>query len=204
MGWVVWGYLAGVAVCCLRLVGMWAGMAGVKRGAADAALQEWARELAVRMGIGVVRVVESARVEVPVVVGILRPVVVVPMMAVTGLSEGELRALLAHEMAHIRRWDPVVNAVQCVVEAMLFYHPAVWWISRVIREERECCCDDVAAAVVGDRATYAGALAAMEGLRGVRGRLAIGARTGGLAGRVERLLGRRRELQGGRGWAVVT
>ena len=76
-----------------------------------------------------------------------------------------MEAILAHELAHIRRHDYPVNLVQCVIETLMFHHPATWWISRVIRREREQCCDDIAVLACRDRFVYARALAAMEGLR---------------------------------------
>ena len=115
-----------------------------------------------------VALLESARVEVPMVVGWLRPAILVPVAALSGLTALELEAILAHELAHIRRHDYLVNLLQCVVEALMFYHPATWWISRVIRREREHCCDDMAVAACRDRLVYARALAAMEGLASPR------------------------------------
>ena len=89
----------------------------------------------------------SALVQVPTVVGWLRPVVLVPVGALGGLPAEHLEALLLHELAHIRRHDYLVNILQSVAEALLFYHPAVWWVSGHIRAERELCCDDVAVSV---------------------------------------------------------
>ena len=78
------------------------------------------------------------------VVGWLRPVILLPASALTGLAPSQLEAVIAHELAHIRRHDYLVNLFQTTVETLLFYHPASWWISRQIRAEREHCCDDVA------------------------------------------------------------
>jgi beta-lactamase regulating signal transducer with metallopeptidase domain len=86
----------------------------------------------------------SHRVAVPIVVGSLRPLILIPTALLAGVSPVEMEALLAHELAHIRRWDDVINLAQCAVETLLFYHPAVWWISRVARQDRELCCDDLA------------------------------------------------------------
>ncbi len=95
-----------------------------------------------------VRIAESVRVAAPMVVGILRPVILIPMTALTGLTPRQFAMILAHELAHIRRHDYLVNLLQTVVETLFFYHPAVWWLSRQIRNERENCCDDVAMATV--------------------------------------------------------
>ena len=106
-----------------------------------------------------VRLLVSSLVQAPAVVGWLRPVVLVPVGALAGLPAEQIEALLVHELAHIRRHDYLVNVLQSVVEALLFYHPAVWWVSGHIRTEREQCCDDVAVSVSGDVLTYARALA---------------------------------------------
>ncbi|HET9216333.1 MAG TPA: M56 family metallopeptidase, partial [Terriglobia bacterium] len=102
-------------------------------------------------------------------------------------------ALLAHELAHIRRHDYLVNILQMVVETLLFYHPAVWWISGRIRHERELCCDDIAVAACGNAVAYARALTQLEKLRAVGPSLAMGSAGGGLYRRVQRLLGCRGE-----------
>ena len=77
------------------------------------------------------------------------------MSALAGLPPHQLEAILAHELAHIRRHDYLVNLLQTLVETLLFYHPAVWWLSRRIRAERENCCDDLAVSLCGDPYTYA-------------------------------------------------
>ena len=89
---------------------------------------------------------------------------------------------------HIRRADYLVNVIQCGIEILLFYHPAVWWISRQIRIEREHCCDDLAAEAVGDPVSYAAALVALEALRAGRPALAMAADGGDLLARIRRLV----------------
>ena len=89
------------------------------------------------------------RVSVPVVVGIVKPMILLPPALLCGLDPHQLPAILSHEMAHIRRYDLVVNLLQRIVEAFLFFHPVTWWVSRRIRIERENCCDDLAAADCG-------------------------------------------------------
>ena len=100
------------------------------------------------------------------VIGWLRPVILLPTSALTGLSPSHLEAILLHELAHIRRLDYLINLLQTIVETLLFYHSAVWWVSRRIRIERENCCDDVAVSVLGGSRDYATALARMEGTAG--------------------------------------
>ena len=98
-----------------------------------------------------------------------------PVGLLAGLPAGQVEAILLHELAHIRRHDYLVNLMQIVVEGLVFYHPAVWWISGVIRGERENCCDDLVVATQGDALAYAAALTALEqtpwgGARGRAGR----------------------------------
>jgi beta-lactamase regulating signal transducer with metallopeptidase domain len=100
-----------------------------------------------------VEIVQSKLVEVPAVIGYLRPLILLPLSAVNGLTVQQLEALLAHELAHISRHDYLVNLLQNIVETLLFYHPAVWWVSRKIRYGRENCCDDITVSVSKDRAT---------------------------------------------------
>jgi beta-lactamase regulating signal transducer with metallopeptidase domain len=146
-------------------------------------------EMQHRLGVTrAIRYCESLYLDAPAVVGWFRPVVLLPASALTGLSELQMRAVIAHELAHIRRFDSFVNLFQVAVETLLFYHPAVWWVSKRIRAERENCCDDVALAVCGHPAEYARALAKMEEQRAVPS-FAMAANRGPLASRVARLLG---------------
>lgn len=189
--WIVAVWLGGVLVLSLRLLGAWLQLR--RLGTRDTApvpvwLAERSSALLRRLDIGrPVRLVLSVRIAVPSVTGWLKPVVLFPIGALTGLTPVQIEAILAHELAHIRRHDALVNAVQTVVETLLFYHPAVWWLSRQIREERERSCDDVAVALCGDARTYAGALLGLETLRGSRAALALAADGGSLLGRVRRL-----------------
>lgn len=113
-----------------------------------------------------VRLYISAIVEVPTVIGWFSPYILLQISVVTGLGEAELEVVLAHELSHIRRYDYLINLLQNAVEMLLFCHPAVWWVSRRIREEREHCCDDLSVAACGDVMIYVGALARLEELRG--------------------------------------
>src|SRR5256886_4183309 len=134
------------------------------------------------------RVLESALVQVPAVIGWLRPVILVPASALTGLTPLQLDALLAHELAHVRRHDYVVRVLQSVIETLLFYHPAVWWVSRRVGEEREHCCDDLVVAVCGDAHVYAQALVGMEQLRRTGPAFVLTAARGSLVHRIRRLV----------------
>ena len=155
----------------------------------SAALLALCREMQNRLGVTrAIRYCESLHLDAPAVVGWFRPVVLLPISALTGLTELQLRAVIAHELAHIRRLDAFFNLFQVAAETLLFYHPAVWWLSKRIRAERENCCDDVALAVCGNPAEYARALALMEEWR-VAPSFAMAANRGPLASRVTRLLG---------------
>jgi HEAT repeat protein/beta-lactamase regulating signal transducer with metallopeptidase domain len=190
--WLVTVWALGVILLSLRLFGGWwrarrLRMTGVAPApvACLAAVTRLAARLDVRR---VVRVLESHRIETPMAMGWLRPVVLLPASALTGLSPDQLDAILAHELAHIRRHDYAVNLAQSVVETVLFYHPAVWWVSRQVRQEREHCCDDLAVAVCGDREGYARALVGMEQLRHHLPLPVVHANGGSLVMRIRRLL----------------
>lgn len=129
----------------------------------------------------------------PSVVGWWRPAILLPAATLAGLTPEQLEAVLAHELAHIRRHDYAVNLLQGVVETLLFYHPAVWWVSRRIREERELCCDDLAIACGHDAVCYARALTELEKMRATSisfgPAIAITGQGGPLMYRIQRLLG---------------
>ena len=191
--WVFGLWLAGVAALSVYHLGGWRLTRSLRhRGSRPVSgeLETRLRELARRMGVArAVALLESSAVPVPAVIGWLRPVILVPASALAGLSPQQLEAILAHELAHVRRHDYLVNLLQTMVETLLFYHPAVWWVSTQVRRERENCCDDLAVAVCGDRLGYARALADLEGLRGPSPRLAMAADGGSLVDRVRRLVG---------------
>jgi GWxTD domain-containing protein len=151
-------------------------------------LQERMRLLAQKMRVSKPLVLlESCLTDVPVVIGYFRPVVLLPLGLVTGLRPEQVEAILIHELAHIRRHDYFVNLLQSCVEGLLFYHPAVWWVSHVIRTERENCCDDGVVAMQGDAHGYAEALVSLEEKRWPR-EIALAANGGRLVNRVSRLL----------------
>lgn len=144
---------------------------------------QWAMELE-----RVVRYCESIDIGAPAVVGWFRPIIMLPVNAITGLSDAQLRAVIAHELAHIKRFDAFVNLFQVAAESLLFYHPAVWWLSKRIRAERENCCDDAAIAACGSPVEYARALTQMEEWR-TAPKFALAANSHPLAARIKRLLG---------------
>jgi TonB family protein len=144
-----------------------------------------AHRLARQLGAKRVRFRASARVASALVFGWLKPVVVLPAAALGRLTEAEIEALLAHELAHVIRGDFLVNLLQTIAECVLFYHPLVWWVSARMREERELCCDDIAVAVCRDEVLYSRALLRLEELRMEPALAATGGR---LAHRIRRLL----------------
>jgi uncharacterized protein (TIGR03435 family) len=196
LSWVVIVWLAGAMVFWIRLAAGWVVTSRLRSIAVRRAPPEWRerfQELGAQIGISrPVQLLVSALVGVPMAVGWLRPMVLLPVGALGGLPGEHLEALLLHELAHIRRHDYLMNLVQSVAESLLFYHPAVWWVSGQIRAEREHCCDDLAVAIQGDALTYARALTQLESYRPAHLGAAMGATGGSLADRIARLLGRSR------------
>jgi beta-lactamase regulating signal transducer with metallopeptidase domain len=191
--WVVNLWIAGVAVFSLRTAG---GLLIVERLRLSKAhpvaprLLETCVDIQRRIGIKrAIRFCQCNGLDVPAVVGWFRPVVLLPMTVLTGLSEAQLEAVLAHELAHIKRADYLVNLLQIGAETVLFYHPAVWWLSHRIRVERENCCDDMAVRLCGNVVDYARALTYMEGGRTAPS-VALALSGSPLKLRVLRLLGR--------------
>jgi uncharacterized protein (TIGR03435 family) len=196
-GWVACIWFAGVMALSMQMAGGWIRAQRLRTRLTKAASGVWTNRLEIlrrRMEISrPVRLYMSALAEVPTVVGWLRPYVLLPVSAITGLDEDQWAAILAHELAHIRRHDYLINLLQTAVETILFYHPAVWWVSHRIREEREHCCDDLAVAACGNAVFYAGALARLEELRGVNDKPALAATGGDLLARVRRLTANNRK-----------
>jgi len=190
--WIVVAWLAGVVILSIRLVSGWLvtrRLSTVGTRPVPHACRVALARLVVRLRVTrPVRVLESAVIQVPAVIGWLRPVVLLPASALTGLTPLQLDALLAHELAHVRRYDYLVNLLQSAIETLLFYHPAVWWVSRRVRDEREHCCDDLAVAVCGDAHCYATALLGMERLRNPVPAFSMAAAGGSLVERVRRLM----------------
>ncbi len=165
-------------------------MRSVATQAASIELRMLFHDLKHRLGMTIpVRLAISSLVQVPTVIGWLRPVVLIPMGCLTGLSPIQIEAILAHELAHIQRHDYLVSVLQSLVEAVLFYHPAVWWVSRQVRKEREDCCDDMAVRTSGDSLAYAKALSHLEERRSSYPVVSLGANGSALVMRIRRLLG---------------
>ena len=203
LAWIVAGWSIGVVLCSLRPLLGWHMLRRLRREGVSpptdevlAAVQRVSQRLGLRRAV---QVLQSTLAQVPVVVGYLRPVILLPTSVMTGIPVAQLEAILAHELAHVRRHDFVINLLQTLVETIFFYHPAVWWLSRQVRVEREHCCDDLVVALLGNRIEYGRALVAIEELRGQTpptppyqggdGVLALGAADGSLLSRVRRIVG---------------
>jgi len=186
-------WLIGVLMFSLRLLTGWLYTQRLKKRGTRPLVERWQqvlRRLCDQLRITrPVRLCESVWVQVPTAIGWLRPVILLPASALTGLTAQQLEAIIAHELAHIRRYDYLVNLLQAVIETLFFYHPAVWWVSRRIRQEREHCCDDLAVGVCGDALVYARALIEMEQLRAATPQLAVAVNGGSLMNRIHRLVG---------------
>jgi beta-lactamase regulating signal transducer with metallopeptidase domain len=113
-----------------------------------------------------VKLLQSNRIETPIVAGWLKPLIIVPTSVFLQMNPQQLETILAHELIHIRRYDNLVNFAQSSIEILFFYHPCVWWISAVIRREREFACDDAVTAMFENpHIVYASALANLEEIR---------------------------------------
>jgi GWxTD domain-containing protein len=205
--WIVPSWLLGAALFSLRSLTAWLAAMRLKRSGVCAAAEIWQRK-AVELGERIrlsrpVALLESCLTDVPVVVGFLRPTILVPAALFTGFPPDQLEFILIHELAHIRRCDYLVNLLQSIVEDALFYHPAVWWVSSVIRAERENCCDDTVVAETHDARGFAEALASLEQDRWAAQEAVLAVNGGHLMNRIRRLLeGRDRPRLGFAPWAA--
>lgn len=194
--WLAQGWIAGVGILALRLAFGLMIVEYLRRRnlvVLPEVLVQRFEALQQRLGLTrLIRYRECALVSAPAVVGFFRPIVLVPMRALTGLSPEQLEAVIAHELGHVKRYDVAVNFVQVIAETLFFFHPAVWWLNRRIRADREDCCDDIALELTRGMADgklgYARALATMASWRDTP-RFAMAATGGALSARVARLLG---------------
>jgi beta-lactamase regulating signal transducer with metallopeptidase domain len=161
---LVEAWMAGVALMLMRLVVLVVGAGGLRRSCqppADAQMLALIEQL--REGMGIrrrIHILVGERLSTPGVIGCFWPTLLLPVSMVSGIPAEDLQAILVHELAHIRRYDYLVNFFQMVVEALLFFNPAVWWISRQVRIEREACCDAAGVLWTGQRTRYAEVLVA--------------------------------------------
>jgi beta-lactamase regulating signal transducer with metallopeptidase domain len=190
--WALPVWSAGVMIFAVRLFWSCQHVARLRRESdpAGTSLAGTVSHLTRRMNITrPLRVVLSRLIDAPSVVGWLRPVILIPFASLMNLSPSQLEAVLAHELAHVQRNDYLVNLLQSVAEMLLFYQPAIWWVSSLIRKERELCCDEAAVGICGDPLVYARALTQLERLRVIKPELAVGSTSGSLMYRIQRLTG---------------
>lgn len=190
LAWVVAGWAACAGALGLRMA---LGLVWINRAArTERTDAHWnARLTAMAAQCGIARSVRLRVVEAlasPVTAGWWRPVVLVPAALLAGMPPQLLEALLAHELAHVRRHDYLVNLAQSVIEMVLFYHPVVWWLSHRIRVERELIADDIAARQLGEPRRLALALSELERLQFSTHHLAQAANGGDLMTRIKRLV----------------
>jgi len=205
--WLVEAWLFGVALFSLRSAG---GFFLLERNRRRQSVPLDSRVLAIcltlQRRLGVERAIDYCEcrwLQAPAVVGWFRPVIFLPVTVLTGLSQEQLQSVIAHELAHIQRFDAFVNVFQVCVETLLFYHPAVWWLNKRIRAEREHCCDETAVALCGNAVEYARALTLMEEWRSVPA-LAMAGNRGPLTDRIVRVLGLKTLGSGMRGFGLTT
>lgn len=184
-------WAAGVMLLTSRALVHWHALRRLLRRATP--LPDWQDSLAsLCRSFGVcrrVRLLWSARVATPTLIGWLKPVILLPAGVALGFPAPQLELILAHELGHIRRWDYIVNLIQVALETALFYHPVVHWVSRDLRHEREICCDELVLRVTqGSPRIYARALAELEHMRADTP-LALAASGGVLLERVQRIAG---------------
>lgn len=155
-------WLIGAGVLMLRFIGGWVYTEILRSESKAVSNKEWRTRfglLTARLNISrEIELRETARVLTPMVIGIVKPVVLLPIGLLSGFSISQIEAILAHELAHVRRGDFLVNMLQSLAEVVYFFHPGLWWLSEKIRNERENCCDDIAVSVCGDRVSLANAL----------------------------------------------
>ncbi len=164
--WIAWIWLLGVIALSVRWTGSMLYLQRIKTHPVAVDMREWRRTLhkmSQKLGIHKpVDLMASRLIQAPMVIGHLRPVIMVPVSMLTGLAPNQVEAILAHELAHVKRHDFLINLMISWIEIVFFFHPAYWWLSAIIKDEREHCCDDIAVAYSGNALAYAKALTALE------------------------------------------
>ena len=159
-------WIVGIVFMSVRLFRQWIGVRRLRAVGVSEPSKAWAEMFdKLKSKIGAhprISMLVSNTIDAPMVVGWLRPLVLVPATAFTSLTPDQLQTILAHELQHIARRDHLVNMLQAFIEVLLFFHPVTWWLSRQIRAEREICCDDGALLVTGSPRTFAEALLVLE------------------------------------------
>jgi beta-lactamase regulating signal transducer with metallopeptidase domain len=190
--WLAPFWIAGVLLVYLRRLASCISLQRLRWRGVCCTSGGWQRELA-RLSAQLrisrpILLLESCLGEVPMVLGQIRPFILMPVGQLAGLPPGQIEAILLHELGHIRRHDYLVNVLQRFVEGFFFYHPAAWWLSRLIRHERENCCDDIVVSIRGNPREYALAFAALEQNRLTGHERAVAVTRGNPVKRIRRLL----------------
>jgi len=207
MSWIVSFWSIGVLLCSLRPLLGWRTLRRLRRigisAPSDEILTAFAR-VSARLGLNrAVQVFNSTLAKGPLLVGYLRPIVLLPVSLATSIPTPQLEAILPHELAHVRRHDFLINLLQTLIETVFFYHPAVWWLSHRIRIEREHCCDDLVVKLFNNAPDYGRALLAIEQLQGQTTSLALGAKDGSLLRRIQRIVNPELNHAANRSWLVL-
>ena len=190
--WLVLTWMLGVAVTAWRALRQWRALERIAERCAQPStdLERMLASLAKRFNmVRNIRVLMSAQIDTPTLIGWIKPVILMPTAVALGFPRQQVELILAHELGHLRRYDHLVNLAQAVIETLLFYHPAVHWISREVRNDREVCCDRLVLRLTeGEPREYAQTLASLEELRLATPKLAIAATGGVLLDRVRRII----------------
>jgi bla regulator protein BlaR1 len=211
--WLVAVWFVGVSVIALRAFAHWRRLSWLLRNASIplADCTEVLEKLCRRFGISRrIRLLGSMAIDTPMLIGWLRPVILLPLSMLSGFTPQQIELIIAHELGHVRRWDYLANLLQVVIETVLFYHPVVHWVSRDVRDARESCCEDLVLALAdGSPVVYASALAELEQLRhdGALAAPALAATGGVLLERIRRIVGAQSVLYDplprSGGWPIV-
>ena len=193
--WLDGFWLAGVLLLAVRTMGGWRQLEDLRKraqGIVPAHVEQSFLRVCERVRVGrTVALRISDRVISPMAMGVWQATVILPISAVLNLSVEELEAVLAHELGHIRRWDYAWNLIQTTLETVLFFHPAVWWLSKKVRDRREICCDEIAVQSCADPIVYAQTLLRLEEQKLAELQLAVAQRGSGgsLLSRIRKVLG---------------
>ncbi len=211
--WLVAAWFVGVSAIALRAFAHWRRLSWLLRNATIplADCTDVLAKLCRRFGISArIRLLGSMAIDTPMLVGWLRPVILLPISMLSGFTPQQIELIIAHELGHVRRWDYLANLLQVVIETVLFYHPVVHWVSRDVRDARESCCDDLVLSLAeGSPVVYASALAELEQLRhdGALVAPALAATGGALLERIRRIVGTQSVLYDplprSGGWPIV-
>ena len=154
-----WIWLIGTPLTLLSVSCGFAGARHLRRHSRSLP-EPWVAELANRLRLVLnlgqeVAIAISEKVAAPILVGVIKPMILQPPALINGCTHEQMEMILLHELAHVKRWDPWVNLFLQLARCLLFFHPAVWMVSRWMRVDRESCCDDIVVQLTGQPETYA-------------------------------------------------